>query len=1310
MFNKEWLRHAKVASAIGFLILIALVWFLGEWMGLVTVESRLGWILCIMLLWVGSLLVGQMLARRAGGLIEKMLRQQADDAVIHAGSDKRAEVTLLRQRLLSAIDTLKKSKLGSASGKAALYELPWYMIIGHPAAGKSTAILQSGLTFPFSDKNSIQGVGGTRNCDWFFSTEGVLLDTAGRYATQQEDRSEWQGFLKLLKKYRPKAPVNGILVAISLPELAQHHSEGFATYARQVKERIHEICHTFAMPVPVYLVFTKLDLLGGFTQFYQDWTEEERAQVWGCTFTANQGDGFHAANATAQQFELLYRGLVQAGEARLLQHRGNRVHPAHFAFPIEFHGLKDAVVKFVELLTENDPYHAKPLLRGFYFTSALQEGTPRIVAANRVQSQFGLSGTDAPAGNQLAPASYSYFLRELFRKVMFQDQHLIARQAKTGNSAWRTAAMATGVLFVAVMAGLWSWSYIGNQKLLVTIQQDRARSVKLAASTQLYDRLQALQILQNHLETLQSYRKDGVPWSIGMGLYQGDRLEQTLRQEYFAGLRKVMLLPIQQNLETTLAALQQSAPAPASPPAVTGSPESKAAPAQTPAKPARPKLRVRPQGGNNLPNIEISAADPGMRAQPVLLTRAEQQLAMQARWWHRTSDGDTLRPASWVPQPASYTKVSDTRAPISTVSTDGQPANDTSTPQTTVTPQLDASYNALKTYLMLYEPKRMEQAHLADQLPRYWRPYLEKNLGQYAQAEVMAVAERIIAFYVSQLQAPDRPLITPDMRIVNAARETLRGSFKKMSAQERVFNEIRARANTKYAPITVARILENKDLDIMAGSQMVEGAFTREAWDQYVKAAIDDASKGEIRSDDWVLAASSQDDLGQDGNSEKSRQAMIALYKQHYTQAWSRFLQGITVRDLRSPAQSASAMTRLADRQSSPVKLILVRAAYETSWDNPSELNRSLANAKQSVLERTAQLLSGGEKLEKNTEKLGEVGQSFAGIALLVKGDNAPINSYLDQLAKLKARMAGIASTNDPGGMARSLLQGNAAGGASELADSIAFVDNTLLAQVSPQTAEMVRPMLVRPLSQSYSALLGPVSDDINQAWANEVLPQWRALSVKYPFSDAASTATIAEINRFIKPNDGTVDRFINKYLAGLVQRKGNELVPRAWGELGLRFNPAFLSAVSRLSSLAGSQMQDSESIRFELQPQPTPGLSEIIFEIDGQEMRYRNGPQLWQPFAWNGNGQGSGARIQTVNYNGVASVAASHSGGTGLLRLLASARVLQDAPDGAQLSWPVRKGDDTQVIKVNFRVVSGVNPMQLNRLNKMTLPDRVTL
>ena len=107
-----------------------------------------------------------------------------------------------------------------------LYQLPWYVMIGPPGSGKTTALTRSGLHFPAGEGGEgaeIRGVGGTRNCDWFFTSEAVLIDTAGRYTTQDShapvDRGAWQGFLDLLKKHRPRQPINGVLVAISASDL-----------------------------------------------------------------------------------------------------------------------------------------------------------------------------------------------------------------------------------------------------------------------------------------------------------------------------------------------------------------------------------------------------------------------------------------------------------------------------------------------------------------------------------------------------------------------------------------------------------------------------------------------------------------------------------------------------------------------------------------------------------------------------------------------------------------------------------------------------------------------------------------------------------------------------------------------------------------------------------------------------------------------------------------------------------------------------------------------------------------------------------
>ena len=59
-----------------------------------------------------------------------------------------------------------------------------------------------------------------------------LLDTAGRYAVHQEDRGEWLGFLDLLKKHRPKAPINGILIAASAAGRRRHQDDAVRSRGR----------------------------------------------------------------------------------------------------------------------------------------------------------------------------------------------------------------------------------------------------------------------------------------------------------------------------------------------------------------------------------------------------------------------------------------------------------------------------------------------------------------------------------------------------------------------------------------------------------------------------------------------------------------------------------------------------------------------------------------------------------------------------------------------------------------------------------------------------------------------------------------------------------------------------------------------------------------------------------------------------------------------------------------------------------------------------------------------------------------------
>ena len=100
----------------------------------------------------------------------------------------------------------------------------------------------------------------------------MLIDTAGRYTTQDTDakaeRASWLAFLDLLKTNRPRQPINGVMVAISVEDLLTSTPEQIAAHADAIRNRLLELNERLKVDFPVYAVFTKTDLIAGFNEFF----------------------------------------------------------------------------------------------------------------------------------------------------------------------------------------------------------------------------------------------------------------------------------------------------------------------------------------------------------------------------------------------------------------------------------------------------------------------------------------------------------------------------------------------------------------------------------------------------------------------------------------------------------------------------------------------------------------------------------------------------------------------------------------------------------------------------------------------------------------------------------------------------------------------------------------------------------------------------------------------------------------------------------------------------------------------------------
>ena len=559
-------------SLIGAIILSLLVWFAGPLIAVGDVRpfesdiARFGTSLVILVAWGLVNLLSQTKSKRANEQLVDGLTQAPAAAPAPDATASAEEVDILKERLHEALATLKKAKLGGSSGRQYLYQLPWYILIGPPGSGKTTALINSGLSFPFADrlgKDAVRGVGGTRNCDWWFTNEAVLIDTAGRYTTQDShqtvDSAAWTGFLGLLKKSRPRQPINGALVAISLSDLATSSPTERQAHAYAIKKRIHELHEQLGVQFPIYVLFTKADLIAGFVEFFDDLGREEREQVWGMTLPLDDGK---SAEGVVAAFGGEFDALVGRLNDRLLE----RVHEEPdiqrrsliYGFPAQVASLKQAAQDFLDEIFRPSRFEMRPLLRGIYFTSGTQEGTPIDRLMGAMASTFGV---DRQRLSAFSGSGRSYFLTRLLRAVMFAEAGVVGTNPRVERlRRWmQRGAFAASAVLILGLAGLWYGSYATNKLLMGEIDASIADYNEQIAGLDLgqVDDTR-LDLVLPPLNTLRAMptgyaaQDASVPMIMTFGLYQGDKLGSEAAVAYRRALNALLLPRLVLRLEGQL--------------------------------------------------------------------------------------------------------------------------------------------------------------------------------------------------------------------------------------------------------------------------------------------------------------------------------------------------------------------------------------------------------------------------------------------------------------------------------------------------------------------------------------------------------------------------------------------------------------------------------------------------------------------------------------------------------------------------------------------------------------------------------------
>lgn len=565
LFTNHWFL-----AALGLLLVALIIWFVGDAIAfynmrpLESAASRLTLILLVVLAWAAFEGWKKYRDWRANKQMLAALAQGDD----HNQNLSAKEVADLKQRFELAMTTLRAARFENKSlgGKSYLYQLPWYVFIGAPGSGKTTALINSGLRFPLAEKfgkDAVKGVGGTRNCDWWFTDEAVLLDTAGRYSTQtsnqEVDSAAWMGFVKLLKKFRPQQPLNGAIITLSVFDLMTQTAAERADYGRAIRQRVQELYGTLGHRFPLYVMVTKSDLLAGFMEFFSDLGREERGQAWGITFDYHPETG---GASPLEQFNREFSALEARVNARLFarmeDERDQQRRALAYAFPQQFSSMGPLIAAFLAEVFGNSAFEEQALLRGVYFTSGTQEGSPFDRVLGSLSRAFGMERQVLPPASS---SGKSYFITRLLREVVFVESDLTGRSEKVEQKHRRLLMIgyaALGVFSLALIAG-WMLSYFRNQTLVAEVEAQatelKTQAARLPPVHQggITDLLPLLNGVRD-LPAGYARREQDAPLSLSLGLYQGHKLGAQSATAYLNLLRDAFLPRIGLRLEQQMQA------------------------------------------------------------------------------------------------------------------------------------------------------------------------------------------------------------------------------------------------------------------------------------------------------------------------------------------------------------------------------------------------------------------------------------------------------------------------------------------------------------------------------------------------------------------------------------------------------------------------------------------------------------------------------------------------------------------------------------------------------------------------------------
>lgn len=437
-----------------------------------------------------------------------------------------------------------------------LYNTPWYLVMGPQRSGKTTLLSTSNIDFPLKypiENNAVTPSG----VKWLFSTNIVFIDLPGKL-TSVENTDLFDSVCQGLSNLRPKRPVDGIICVINIEDLLNGNQDSVIKLAASIRKKLDELIAVWGIELPLFCVFTNIDSIPGFDNFFSDTSVQWADQILGCTLsTEQQLDS--PRKVFRIEHDLLCSSLKTLRLKLLSKEKDETVRRLICRFVIQFEGLQAKTGDFFAELFKDSTFEGKPVLKGFYFVSCKQID----IKENEVRqlSQPSLSKTiinhplnphrNANYNEVSHPVSEkkinNFFTTKILDELIPNGTQVLS---KTSKSSRKDIIRYWTLTFIfAAMCLLFSGYTLLSYRNLNRLHNEIQRKLSYVSkqSNELTEQFKQLESTAQLIEKFKGYQQSKIP--LLFGLMKTDKIYAKLKEVYLQQAWNLIVVPATSYLE-----------------------------------------------------------------------------------------------------------------------------------------------------------------------------------------------------------------------------------------------------------------------------------------------------------------------------------------------------------------------------------------------------------------------------------------------------------------------------------------------------------------------------------------------------------------------------------------------------------------------------------------------------------------------------------------------------------------------------------------------------------------------------------------